>query len=55
MCCWCRHPAVVVKAIFIYLIDILADTSIPDKSVEEEFCRKNGRDNYRIINYEKEE
>lgn len=35
-------------------IYILADTSMPDESVEEEFCRKTGRDNYPITNYDKE-
>lgn len=35
-------------------IYILADTSMPDESVEEEFCKKTGQDNYPIINYDKE-
>lgn len=34
-------------------IYIIADTSTPDESVEEEFCRRTGRDNYPITNYEK--
>ena len=37
-------------------IYILADTSMPDESVEEEFCRKTGIDNSPIVNLnEKEE
>ena len=35
-------------------IYILADTSIPDESVEYEFCKKTGIDDYPIVNNEKE-
>ncbi|MBD5263776.1 MAG: hypothetical protein HDS39_06860 [Bacteroides sp.] len=36
-------------------IYILADTSMPDESVEEEFCRKTGVDNYPIVNLDEKE
>lgn len=34
-------------------IYIIADTSTPDESVEYEFCKETGQDNYPITNYEK--
>lgn len=36
-------------------IYILADTSMPDESVEEEFCRKTNTDNYPIVNLDEKE
>ncbi len=36
-------------------IYILADTSMPDESVEEEFCRKTGQDNYPIVKPDEKE
>ncbi len=36
-------------------IYILADTSTPDESVEEEFCRKTGIDNSPITNPDEKE
>lgn len=36
-------------------IYILADTSMPDESVEEEFCRRTGIDNSPIVNLDEKE
>lgn len=36
-------------------IYMLADTSMPDESVEEEFCRKTNIDNYPIVNLDEKE
>lgn len=36
-------------------IYILADTSTPDESVEEEFCKRTGIDNSPITNLDEEE
>ena len=36
-------------------IYILADTSTPDESVEEEFCKRTGIDNYPITNLDEKE
>lgn len=33
----------------------IANTSMPDESVEEEFCRETGIDNYPIVNLDEKE